>query len=109
MKRAIRLNKLKDMFYYMPLEAKLMIHTEPPRFREERFTLPLHVEGEYLIDVKASELMSVLRQALQEEPHTKLQFVNYLESESFRVATENGRKTVNVDDVIEAYNRIYDS
>ncbi len=92
----------------MPIDSTLTVHTEPPAFREEQFTLPPHKEGEYCLELKAVKLMCDLKYALRVEPETRLQFANYLQNESFRVALNNGRKTVNVDDVIEAYNRMYD-
>ncbi len=92
----------------MSLDSTLTVHTEPPAFREEQFTLPLHKEGEYCLELKAVELMCELKYALRVEPKTRLWFANYLQNESFKVALASGRKTVNVDDVIGAYNQMYD-
>ena len=91
----------------MSLVSTLIIHTELPTIRKEQFTLPPHKEEEFSLEFEAVELMHHLKYALKVEPETRLLFDNYLQSESFRVAIENGRKTVNVDDVREAYNRIY--
>ena len=93
----------------MAFESTLRVHTEPPAFREEQFTLPPYQEGEFGLELRAVELISEFKYALRVEPETRLWFANYLQSESFRLALKNGRKTVNVGDVIGAYNRIYDS
>ncbi len=93
----------------MPLDSTLTVHTEPPTFREEQFTLPPNKEGEYGLEIKAVELICDLKYTLRVEPETRFLFADYLQNESFRVALDNGRKIVDVDDVVKAYNWIYDS
>ncbi len=93
----------------MSLDSTLIIHTEPPTFREEQFILPPHKEGEYGLETEAAKLIFDLKYALRVESETRLLFANYLQNESFRVALGNGRKIVNANDVVIAYNAMYSS
>jgi len=65
----------------MPLESTLTAHTEPPTFRKEQFTLPLHQDGEYCLELKAVELMWDLKYALSVEPETRVWFADYLQND----------------------------
>ena len=86
----------------------LTMHTNPPRFIPRVEPPPMEKEDDYCLEEKAVELISDLKYALDTEPETRYQFASFLINESLRIAISDGRKIAGVDDVLRAYDRIYD-